>query len=194
MRATFPIDPVGNGTWVAANDAGLVLALLNRHPLMALGSTGSTASAAAKRSRGVIIPRLLRAVRIATVRDELNNVDPIEYAPFQLVGVCGRGLLVATSDGRELSIATDGLREPLMFTSSSLGDRDALRVRKPLFDSLVGRGHDPLTGQKQFHDHSWPACPSFSVRMQRPDARTVSRAIIHVHKRRVTFSYEALAF
>jgi len=193
VRATFPIDPVGNGTWVAANDAGLVLALLNRHPLMTLDSAESTVSAAAKHSRGGIIPRLLGALRLATVRDELNRVDPIEYAPFQLVGVYGRGVLVASSDGRDIRITTDVLRQPLMFTSSSLGDRDARRIRKPLFDSLVGRSPDQLTGQEQFHDHSWPGCPSFSVRMQRPDARTVSRSVIHVDKGRVTFSYEALA-
>ena len=193
VQATFPIDPVGDGTWVAANDAGLVLALLNRHPPVELDAAESAVCAPTKRSRGAIIPRLVGAVRLAAVQEALSCLDPTEYKPFQLVGVYGRRVLVAKSDRRDIRVTTDVLREPLLFTSSSLGDHDARRVRKPLFDSLIRRGRDPLTGQQQFHDHEWPGCPSFSVRMQRPDARTVSRSVIRVHKRRVTFSYEALA-
>lgn len=193
VLATFPVDPVGRGTWVAANEAGLVLALLNRHPSALLGPAEPGDKAAGRQSRGEIIPRFIGARRLATLRDELSKLNLTRYAPFQLVGVYGRGVLLAVSNGCDLHVTTDVLREPLMFTSSSLGDHDARRVRKPLFDSLVARSRDRFAGQRRFHDHSWPGCPTFSVRMLRPDARTVSRSVIDVHKRRVTFGYEAAA-
>ena len=190
VRATFPVDPAGGGTWVAASESGLALALLNRH---SIDSVDEDVRAAATRvTRGEIIPRLLASTRLTGVGDQLQRLDPARYAPFQLVAIYGRGLLIATSNGRALSVTTNLLREPVMFTSSSLGDRDARRVRQPLFDSLVRRASHPVEGQRQFHDHQWPGCPSFSVRMRRPNARTVSRSIVVVHKRRTSFTYEAL--
>ena len=56
-RALLPVDPTSGGTWVAANDAGLAMTLLNVNPGNGLGTS------AARLSRGNIIPALLHADR-----------------------------------------------------------------------------------------------------------------------------------
>ena len=50
-----------------------------------------------------------------------------------------------------------------------------------------------LHAQADFHDHQWPLRPHLSVRMQRPDARTVSRTVVNVTGRGIELGYTALS-
>jgi uncharacterized protein with NRDE domain len=58
VRAMMPVDPVSGGTWVGADEAGVVMALLNYNPRDA-------SAAAAPRSRGGDHPVVARAGRRA---------------------------------------------------------------------------------------------------------------------------------
>jgi hypothetical protein len=186
----YPRDPQGGGTWVAANGHRLAVALLNRQQPHTRPVDAN--EKAERRSRGRIVLALAQASAVSALRPRLSEVDPGDYAPFRLIAVRNRDVLIATSDGRQLEIADALLTTPLLFTSSSLSDDEAERRRRPLFDELVLRGNDPLAGQWIFHDHRWPDCPEFSVRMQRSDARTVSRTVVDVTGRRVSLTYEPL--
>jgi hypothetical protein len=186
----YPRDPQGGGTWVAANGHGLAVALLNRQAPP--GAAGRTPARSWQRSRGQIVMGLADADAIAIVREALAVIDPGNYAPFRLIAVRNGEVVIATSDGRQLEMDVALLTGPLLFTSSSLSDDEAGRRRRPLFDELVLRSRTPLAGQKVFHDHRWPDCPEFSVRMQRSDARTVSRTLVDVIGRRVSLTYEPL--
>ena len=189
VAAICPTDPPSGGTWIAASEGGLVLALLNRRRCDVHVDGGRPT----RRSRGEIIPRLLDAGGLADVHNRLTRLQMTDYEGFQLVAIQRHQRLVGTSDGRHLHVSMASIETPIMFTSSSLGDRDAERVRKPLFESLVCRGRDAFEGQRRFHDHRWPGCPSFSVRMARADARTVSQSIVTVHGTRVSFEYVVLS-
>ena len=185
----YPRDPQGGGTWVAANGHGLAVALLNRQqPTVADGAP----VASERRSRGRIVLMLADASAITAVRAALTGIDPRSYAAFRLIAVRNGEVVIATSDGRQLELDDAVLTAPLLLTSSSLGDDEAERRRRPLFDELVLQARDPLAGQQVFHDHRWPHCPEFSVRMQRSDARTVSRSVIDVIGRRVSLASEPL--
>src|SRR5262249_38704791 len=59
--AIMPVDPDSDGTWIAVNDAGLAMVLLNRNPAGAC-----VRPATLRPSRGEIIPGLLRC-------DDLNS-------------------------------------------------------------------------------------------------------------------------
>ena len=62
--AIFPVDPLGQGTWVGVNGAGVAAALLNR--------TIDSAAPIDKnslRSRGLIIPRLLDCASLKDAPD-----------------------------------------------------------------------------------------------------------------------------
>jgi hypothetical protein len=189
VDAIFPIDPQSGGTWIGVNEAGLAIALLNR----TYGGSAYRRTSGAdvvsgvsrtigigERSRGEIVPRLLAARNMSHLLDLVTTIAPILYEPFRIVAVWRHDVVIGTSDGARLDLALRHLARPVAFTSSSLGDEIAERLRLPLFDALVAPAKDPDVPQRVFHGHQWADCPAFSVRMQRMDARTVSRASVNV--------------
>jgi hypothetical protein len=184
VGALYPVDPQSGGTWVGVNDAGVTIALLNRS---GAGQQGG------RRSRGEIVPQLLRASTLSRVIQLLCRLDLGAYDRFEVIAIHGRDLLAAANNGLQLRTTRRQLTAPLAVTSSSIDDAEAERLRLPLFDILVARAGDPVGGQSKFHDHAWPECPVFSVRMRRADARTVSRSTIEVRSGGPRFAYEPLS-
>ena len=183
----WPVDPVSGGTWIGVNDAGLVLALLNR-----VNRNTRTAVLPAM-SRGVIIPRLLDTQTVQAAVSAASRLDARQFEPYTLVALQGdQGFSITTSAPRSTIRSLD-LSRPLFFTSSSLGDDIATSWRTPLFTALVERSTDPLEGQTAFHRHRWIDRPELSVRMTRRDAATVSITTIDVGDRRVRMHYLDLA-
>lgn len=181
---TYPRDPDGGGTWVGANDSGLVLTLLNRT------RAGDSADGASRMSRGRLVPSLLAHERLDLAGAAALEVDPARYRPFTLIGFQHGAVFVVTSDGRALEAERGRIHRPLLFTSSSLGDCLADAARRPLFERLVIGAPDTwLDGQQSFHAHRWPGRGAFSVVMSRPDARTVSRTAVDVRGRQVHLTY-----
>ena len=100
---------------------------------------------------------------------------------------------VLASDGLTLSVETVDVSRPVMLTSSSLGDDVVEAPRRRLFERLVVRNEGAwLRAQARFHAHQWPSRPEVSVRMERPDARTVSRSQIDVTSQASELCYDPL--
>ena len=165
-ETTMPIDPQGGGSWIAAADGGLSVAMLNRMPPRA------PAADQPLRSRGEIVASLASSRGLEEIMAALERIDPAAYRAFQLVAVAGGEVVAATSDSVGIDIVTRKLQQPVIFTSSSLGDSSAELMRVPLFQAMVVHAEDQLTGQRAFHAHRWPRCGAFSVVMCRADART----------------------
>jgi hypothetical protein len=182
--AIFPVDPLGSGTWVGANDAGLAAALLNR-------TVASTRPAGqALRSRGLIIPALLGSASLAHAIDVGAALNPRDFDPFRLILAQDTTAVVIASDGLGLSLAALDLSTPMMLTSSSLGDALVDTPRRALFDRLfAGSDRSWLRAQRRFHQHQWRAHGEISVRMERGDARTVSHTVVDVNAYTVTLRY-----
>lgn len=83
-------DVLAGGTWLAANDAGVLAAVLNR--------TGSLGPAAGKRSRGDLPLMALRHTSARGAADAITAVNAAEWRSFNLViadpahAYCLRGL------------------------------------------------------------------------------------------------------
>jgi uncharacterized protein with NRDE domain len=170
-RAVFPRDPQGGGTWIGANEYGLVVALLNR------SGTEPPGDADARPSRGVIVRDLMSERDLDMALQRVGALNVSRYRPFHLVVADRSGAAFASAG----SIARLRLWSPLMFTSSSLGDGAAERMRRPLFDRLMSTAADRwLEAQSAFHRHQWHTCPDLSVLMSRADAATVSRTTVDV--------------
>jgi hypothetical protein len=182
----LPIDPISGGTWLAVNDAGLALAVLNSHP------PAAKRERTPRRSRGELIPVLLECNTPAAALGELERAASYpEFAPFRLVLVgCGVGADVLW-DGRQPMVMNRLIGgTPLLFTSSGLGDHLVEGVRRELFDFLfAGPAKEWEATQDAFHRHRWPDRPHLSVNMDRPDARTVSHAVIELGPTAATFAY-----
>jgi uncharacterized protein with NRDE domain len=186
--AIFPTDPLGGGTWIGVNTAGLAVAMLNRYDAPCLGPT------ALPESRGSIATRALECERLDEVIRFIGSLNPGQFAPFRLVAAHRRQVAVVSSDGSAIDVERRRLATPLMITSSSLGDARVQPVRDALFQELVGRRPEHwVSGQSRFHHHRWSDCPELSVIMDRPEAATMSRSTIDVDAAAVRFRYEALA-
>jgi hypothetical protein len=188
-QGILPIDPLGGGTWVAVNDAGLAFTLLNRR------QPTDRRAAANPRSRGLIIPSLLAADDLDGALRMAGALDLRQFQPFRLL---------MTDVGRAVEFSSNGevweqkqffdLRGPLMFTSSGLGDQVVDGPRRRLFNEMFGDA--PAAEwprlQDEFQRHSWPERRDLSVCMNRDDARTVSLTTIDIQPGAVTLSYHGL--
>jgi hypothetical protein len=189
-EALLPIDPAAGGTWLAVNDAGLALALLN------VTSENPAAAGVALRSRGAIIPALLgTASPSAALAVAEQGLDYSTFAPFRLVLV-GQGVVADVRwDGREPMVMSRLLGgRPLLFTSSGLGDQLVDGARRELLDELFGGAPETWErAQEAFHRHRWPGREHLSVNMTRTTARTVSHSVIDLDPAEALFTYHPAA-
>jgi hypothetical protein len=79
-RAIYPNDGDG-GTWIAANEYGIALALLNWHDV------ASSRKAAKTQSRGRVIPALIGSRSLAGLQEVFDVSNFKGMMPFRLVGV-----------------------------------------------------------------------------------------------------------
>lgn len=202
--ALAPRDPQGGGTWIAVNDAGVAMAILNRNRVVT-GAAGAGRAGAGRKhggrsgdagggrpaeSRGAIIPAILGAPTAGEAAARARRIDLAPYPPFRLVVIDGRRIADLTWDapGLRLRLRTWD-RRPVLFTSSGLGDALVGPPRRTLFRRLFAGPGDPVERQDRLHRHSWPDRPHLSVCMRRSGARTVSHAVIDVGPAQARFLY-----
>lgn len=176
VRAIFPLDPAGGGTWVAVSEAGMVMCLLNRNDL----PRPKLPDPRTLTSRGRIIPSLIGHATAEAALAALGEMDLGSMAPFRLLAADpprpggAPAPMVASWDLRELRVEVLP-PPPLCLVSSGLGDVH-VQPRLGLFQQMVAPASGPAAAaqQDQFHRHTWPDRPEVSVLMSRCEARTVS--------------------
>ena len=185
QTAIFPVDPVGQGTWVGINGAGVVAALLNRTI-----DSAAPIDKSARRSRGLIIPCLLDCTSLMDALDISAALDPRDFDRFRLVVAQNTAAAIVTSDGVALSVERTKLSRPIMLTCSSLGDALVEGPRRRLFDKVfAGEERSWLRAQRRFHDHQWSSRRDISVKMERADATTVSHTVVTVSAGAIELRY-----
>lgn len=185
LHALMPQDPAGRGTWIAANSAGLVFAILNTYP-----ETPRIESDPHRISRGLIIPSLLECAMLPEVAARLDGVVPSQFAPFRLLVAGAREVLEFVIRGDRLDPLAHPFTDPLLFTSSGLGDALVDGPRRLLFEQMFATTRDLAAQQDAYHAHRWRDRPALSVHMSRPDACTVSTTTVEVTSRQVRMIYE----
>jgi hypothetical protein len=178
-----PIDPDSGGTWFAASERGLVLALLNR-------SVDGQPPAPGRRSRGSLIPLLVGARDLAEVAARLDGLALSECAPFRLFAdLPGTTALGVVWDGQRLATQAITTRAGLL-CSSSQGDREVTRVRSELWTARSAeRAASGLEELRRFHRTHLPSRSASSVCMHREDASTVSHLEVVRESDRVAVGY-----
>ena len=185
--AIFPVDPVGRGTWVGVNNAGLAAALLNRTIDVAPPVDSP------RRSRGLIVPDVLDCASLNDALEMAVALNANDFDRFRLVIVQQATVATLTSDGTTLAVEVTDLTRPLMLTSSSLGDALVEGPRRRLFERMfAGEERSWLRAQSRFHRHQWRSRRDISVRMERADARTVSHTVVDVSALEIELRYRAL--
>ncbi len=183
-EAVLPIDPLSQGTWIAANDAGLALTILNQSPSPPFPDHEP------RRSRGIIIPALLHCEALDEAIRRAADLPAEDFAPFRLVLVTGDEFAAVRADGERTRLEERSpLRAPVFFTSSALGNHIVLEPRRRVFDGYFEATHNLRRQQDAFHRHSWPDRTHLSVCMSRADARTVSYTAVEIGSDAVAMTY-----
>jgi hypothetical protein len=180
VRYLAPKDSDRGGTWIAVNEYGVAMCLLN--------GNGVAVSAL---SRGLLIPELIWARSADDAAFLLRQTDLRQYAPFTIVFLApGQSALVAAWDGVRLSFGENS--GPLISSSYDLDG-----VRRSRLNEFARRvaPAEPLDPAQLYWFHaSHGAGPdAYSTCMHRDDAETVSFSWVVVSAGSIRFLYSPSA-
>jgi hypothetical protein len=189
-EAIYPVDPQGKGTWLAVNKHGLSLALLNFYQACTPVTEQNKYTI---KSRGELIPRLMTTLANSehnnSISALLSALDLSIYQPFQLA-IFPKNLTKSTEkvyfyqwDGKKLILT----KQQQPFTSSGVNFAYVEKQRKNKFKELVCPKNATREQFKSFH-LSQENEGSYSVNMERFDAKTVSISHICVEQNRVSIN------
>jgi hypothetical protein len=182
-RAVLPIDPASGGSWIAVNDAGLAMVILNRN-------SSDMPVNPAPLSRGAILPHLLHCDSLRSSEQLALDLNGYCFAPFRLILINRTEGSVIDGGGSALPATQHlGISRPLMFTSSGLGDAIVEGPRRRLFGEMFPEPRWCPEQQDLFHRHSWPSANHLSVCMRRADARTVSHTVVELGRETAVMTY-----
>jgi hypothetical protein len=178
VRFVAPVDGDFGGTWIATNEFGVTLCLLNGANLSGIEASPRTGK---RRSRGLLIPELIGARSVVDRVQDLRNRDLAQFASFTLA-ILERGMdpVIVEWNGRHTLIEHDGNRH-LPLVSSSVDGEGARTKRRYEYRRVAGAAGPPdLDSLLEFHrSHAFGPGP-FSTCMHRHDAETVSFTQVRV--------------
>lgn len=175
VQVVAPIDPPSKGTWIATNEFGLTVALLNWY---------LTPAKAGKVSRGQLVKALAQRQSLAEVMTYITDHDFSIYAPFHCVLYDRTHQRLLTWDGEQLQQAD----VPEILTSSSVDTTETIQRRIKKFNDfrhLCATCEDYFSFHQQ-HDADFP--PQ-SVCVHREFSRTMSHTHIRVTTTQTTMRY-----
>ena len=185
-RYIAPVDADFGGTWIAVNEWGLAICLLN-------GNAGQRISGR-RLSRGLLIPELIWARSIDDAAFLMSRHDLTLFAPFTTVLLePGQPANVVSWDGVRSTVNPNAdFLAPLV--SSSFDAPGVQRVRRVEFARLAGRAQAPDPARLyRFHASHGASPNAYSPCMHRADAETVSFSWIIVSPREIRFLYTPAA-
>ncbi|AEF53410.1 NRDE family protein [Marinomonas posidonica] len=184
INVLMPIDPVGHGSWISTNDAGLSLCLLNNYQ----GKVPATPLI----SRGLLLSRLAKYTCLDEVGQALCNNTLSKFAPFILLAfdlsLCEQQESVRAFhwDGEALCINT--MTSPVF--SSAVALSQVSQYRYAAYQDLVV-DETSQAARLAFHCHHHSAQHDKSVCLHREDAQTVSFTQVTVTQTEQHMSYVA---
>jgi hypothetical protein len=191
-RVLMPVDPVAEGTWIAASDAGLIAVLMNLYVTQADAEPDPLLPPIRKVSRGTVIPTVLAADDLKSAIKLAERLHVSHYEPFRLILLDGQRVSETLWSASMFSVGdANPIAEPLLYTSSGLGDDLVATPRRELFEEMVVYTADRRPAQDAFHRHQWPDRQFASVWMTRPEARTQSITWVELDGQCVKMRYAA---
>jgi Transport and Golgi organisation 2 len=184
-RYLAPLDAEAGGSWIAVNEAGLAVCLLNRYA--ASPEKREEPLPAQARSRGEIVLQLVDADSLASARQRLLESPLARYRPFTaLLLQAGQPATSIAWNDQSLVIVELVGHEPL---SSSAAAPAALANRAAVWRALGEAGRSGRDRHLEFHRSHWPHPSALSVCMHRPEAETESFCHLQVQRRSVVLAW-----
>ncbi len=190
VRVLAPIDGNAGGTWIAVNEFGLALCLVNARA--SSPESGEPDSGGRTPSRGWLVLQLAPAATCRRVAEALRGIDLAPFWAFRLA-VFGPGVEPELWRWTGARLQQERVSMPLV--SSSLGDDQAFAVRSRLLSEFSGAAlaHAGIDAAvlEAFHRSHAPARGPWSPCMHREDASTQSATHVKVSTARVEMRYAA---
>ena len=183
LLAIYPFED-GGGTWIACNQHGVTLALLNWN--LAVSKTLSK-----QRSRGTLIPELIGESTLDEVTRSPGQMTFDGLLPFRLIGIFQnhQQIFECRWDGVSLSVLSFPW-EPRHWFSSGASDEMAERIRgEACRVAWLEQDAGSLPWLRALHSSHDLAAGPFSVCAHRQDAGTVSYSEIVFDAHRASFRY-----
>lgn len=175
-----PTDVQGGGSWVATNQFGVTVCLLNLYTDIDLVESDHYVS------RGEIIREIAGISSINAVYEHISNYDLSEFRTFRVfaIDVSGKNILLAWN-GQVLSVENDTLPPK---SSSSVDTLQVVSGRKALFKNA---GLDKSKNRADFlaYQRGHEPNKNYSVCVHREFTKTVSMSHIVVDNDTVKFDY-----
>lgn len=195
----MPRDPEGDGSWIAVNEHGLTIALLNYYDAISHSSQKGSpqnnsphkeSPAQSFNSRGLLVRGLARLTEMTAIDAELAALQLQQFRPFYLLVFSGVNEPVCwTWNGETL---TQSLMSQPAVTTSAWANRSVSRYRMGYITRLLKKTKTAeqtlqLLLEKMQKVVSWGG--GFALRMRRKDACTVSTTTVRVTTKAVTLHY-----
>lgn len=201
VSTLMPRDPVGEGSWIAVNEFGMSLCLLNFYQ--------GDVPAGPLLSRGQLVREFSHLSDQRQVSDQLADTDLSRYAPFTLIA------LATDSEGKDAKPRSNPaclcvigyqwnghllttLRPESPVTSSSVKFNEVVESRFNAYAAKVQAAVNQMVASDpreqaglfiDYHSSHEGEKNHRSVCMHRDDAKTVSFSHIRVDRHKIIFSY-----
>jgi hypothetical protein len=183
-RAIFPREPEG-GTWIAANDAGVCLALINWHRIEREPKRDVI-------SRGEVVRELAGKSSADEIAYAVMKLPLRKLCPFRLIAIVPSRKVITEWrwNLRRLTRRNHEWRRQHWFSSGFDEPRAELERQRVCDAAHNQRSARNLSWLRQLHRSHAPKRGPFSICMHRPDAITVSYTEVAVSKRRAMMRYK----
>ena len=184
-RAVFPRESTG-GTWIAANDAGTCLALINWHRIEREPPDEIV-------SRGQVVPALIGKSSAATISAGIREMPLRKVRPFRLIAVIApdQVLIEWRWDLRVLTRRKHPWRLQHWFSSGFDEPGAAWSRRRVCREARKRASATGVEWLRRLHRSHSPVRGPFSICMHRNEAKTVSYTEVTFVPRRVTMRYRS---
>jgi len=182
VRYLAPTDNEAGGSWLAVNEHGTTIGLLNAHPATARAPSRVV-------SRGLLVRRLADLADPRRLRERIRDLELDRLQPFTIFAASPGEAAVLDWDGRALEARDPG--SPFLLSSSSRDSGGAESARRRALGRLLRDAPPSAAAHLAFHRSHLPARGPLSPCMHRDDARTVSMTRIVVTDAAVATAYAA---
>ncbi len=186
IQVVAAIDPDAGGTWLAVNEHGLCVFLLNNYGAQAVLAE----SPRHPRSRGELPLRFASCASRALAIERLLEGSYEDYHPFLVAFADREGVAMYSWDGKDL----EGMRVQQDFvTTSSFRTSEVQSYRNFRYQSLLaGRAFLTPADRRELHVGTPHEDPAFDSLMLRSESRTHSVSTVEIDSDRVIYRYEAV--